>query len=106
MSFLRQAKLVIIDKANDIQFSDMEAKKTDMGAEIRDLHKEFQQFKWYGTKHALCITHPNWSSELQNKNVDAMLLSLFNDNMDVDIEPHDISRSHQAVNLNHLEGQY
>ena len=63
MPFLRQAMLVIVDEANDIQFSDMEAKMTDMVAEIKDLHKEFQQFKWYG-------------------------------------------RSHQAVNLNHLEGQH
>ena len=63
MPFLRQAMLVIVDEANDIQFSDMEAKMTDMVAEIRDLHKELQQFKWY-------------------------------------------CRSHQAVNLNHLEDQH
>ena len=97
MSFLRQAMLVIVEEANDIQFSGMEAKLTDMGTEIRELHKEFEQLKRYARKYALCITHPNWSRELQNEITDAMLLTLFDD-LDLGIEPHDISRSHLAVN--------
>ena len=70
MPFVDEAMLAIVEDANDIQFSDIYANFTDMGAEIRDLHKGFEQLKWYGRKNALCITHPNWSNELQNENTD------------------------------------